>query len=191
MAVKKEEPKKQREWSRRPEAIRRRLRDRTSDFERDLEMLDQEMGYKPVSEWDFEELARGRPKDKNGRFMTGRRPKWITTKVMNEIKERLGTEARFALSAQLGSALECVKMLVECTDVDDNGRPFVDAKTRLDAAKFIIEQTLGKAKVAVSLDTAESYREFLAGALVLPGGKSAHPVIEGTVMFDGADDDGE
>lgn len=171
-------------FSRNPAAIRRRLRNANKPFERDLEMLNQVQGYKPVAEWDLEELSKGRPKDATGRFRPGSAPKWLTSKIMAEIKTRLREEASFALSSQLGAALDCVKKIIESEDVDDEGRPIVDAKTKLDAAKFVIEHTVGKAKALVEVDTTESYREFLAGALVLPQGGQAHPVIEGTAMFE-------
>lgn len=177
--------------SRRPSAIRARLRKSAQPFERDLEMLNQESGYKPVSEWDLEELSKGRPKNPNGSFRGGPAPRWLTSKIMVEIKTRLREEASFALSSQLGAALDCVKKIIDSEDVDDTGRPIVDAKTKLDAAKFIIEHTVGKAKALIEVDTTESYREFLAGALVLPSGASAHPVVEGTVLYESEVDDGD
>src|SRR6478609_9046244 len=36
-----------------------------------------EIGWKPVEEWDDEELARGRPRNSLGTF-TGRKPGWVT-----------------------------------------------------------------------------------------------------------------
>src|SRR5262245_63124610 len=36
--------------------------------------------YKPIEQWDPEELARGRPRSRDGNF-TGRPPRWITRAV--------------------------------------------------------------------------------------------------------------
>jgi hypothetical protein len=67
--------------SQKPEHIRKRLRRREVPLKRDLEMLAN--SRKPMSEWDTEELARGRPRDKNGGFR-GDTPKWITPLMLDE-----------------------------------------------------------------------------------------------------------
>lgn len=161
------------EYSTDPKAVRNRLRARArkigtveADMEKHLAMLPH---YRPVEEWDMEELARGRPRGVDGYFH-GPRPPWLTPTVRAEAQRRLKEYAGELLSAEVGNAIKVMAQLMMDESVDDFGTPVVPAKVKIDAAKFIIEQVRGKAKQIHEVDAGPGVREMLAEVLILPGG---------------------
>jgi hypothetical protein len=65
-------------------------------------------------------------------------------------------------------------------EVDEKGRPIVDAGTRLRAATFIVEHVLGKPKAVVEIGGEDFTRAALASAIILDDGMpQGHLVIEG------------
>lgn len=156
--------------SRKPEHIRKRMRNRTGPLAEDIEMLAN--AIKPVEEWDLEELARGRPRDKDGHFR-GRAPIWITPALRSEAARRLKVEAMSYLSGHVEDAIKVLADLMLNAE---------DDKIRVDCAKFIIEHVVGKATAAIQVDLGGGVRELLASAVVTrtTDGKlvDAHPVID-------------
>jgi hypothetical protein len=140
---------------------------------------------KPLEEWDTEELARGRPRDQNGKF-TGAPPKWITPALVTEAKRRLQVRAFGDLAVCVNDAIKAVHRIIVSTAVDDTGHPIVSAGDKLRAAQFVIEMVLGKAKQRVDLEAGDTLRAMLAGALVMPDGR---PFIEGTSWESDDEDD--
>jgi hypothetical protein len=172
-----------------PANVRKRIRRREVPLMRDMKTL--ASARKPIEEWDTEELARGRPRDKDGHFR-GPSPKWITTFIMAEAKRRLQADALSTLGSYVLDAVKVIHDLMMSTARDDNGKPIVDAKTRLAAAMFIIEHTVGKPRQAIDVSAdGDGYKAFLAGALKMVDTEGrlvdAHPVIEGDVV----DEEGE
>jgi len=53
---------------------------------------------KPIEEWDWQELARGRPRCADGTFK-GVAPQWVTLAVRNEAKRRLLARANAEIAA--------------------------------------------------------------------------------------------
>jgi len=152
--------------SKNPTQVRNRLRRRGVDMERDVAILYK----KPVEEWDLEELSRGKPRNKNGGF-SGRPPKWITPVIIAEAKRRLHDNVFGDLAGYAPLALQVLKKLMTSDEVDANGRPIVDAKTKLAAATFTLEHILGKPKALIEVnDPAETQRRALAAAIVLDDG---------------------
>lgn len=158
------------ELSTAPHAVRSRLRRQAEKTKRDAAVWVDSMGYKPVEEWDIEELARGRPRDAQGSW-SAPRPVWVTAAIVAEARSRLKTVAYDRLAAHVEQAIDVIHELM--------ADPDVDAKVKLDAAKFVAEHVIGKPKVAVELDASDGVKSFLAGALVLPDGAAAHPVFDG------------
>lgn len=137
---------------------------------------------KPVTEWDLEELARGRPRDKDGHFR-GRPPIWITPALRSEAARRLKVEAMSYLSGHVDDA---IKVLV---DLMKNSP---DEKIQMDAAKFVIEHVIGKATAKVDIEIGSGVRELLADRVVTRDLETgllvdAHPVID--LMADEWSDD--
>ncbi|MEH1098210.1 hypothetical protein [Micromonospora sp. CPCC 205561] len=123
-----------RELSRKPKEIRKRLR-RGDDLERDLAMLE-EAGYKPVSEWDDEELAKGKPRDRRGSF-SGRTPEWRKEQVEAEALRR---HKEATLSAPKPRPEVLGKVLAELAT---NPHTPAEVLTLLDSALATVKQRLG------------------------------------------------
>lgn len=173
-------PKDESKLSRNPRQIRNRLRRKHVRMQGDLDMYQDEVYGKRIEDWDLEELSHGKPRNKNGNFAGGR-PTWITTTLQNEIKRRLLEQTFGKLGGMLDTALKALKDLIESTEVDDNGKPIVDAKTKYAAATFIIEHVVGKPKAIIEIDDpSAARRQAIASAIVLDDGlPQGHLAIEG------------
>lgn len=174
--------------SKKPEQIRNRLRRKGKALFQDIDLYIENGGTKPLDEWDLEELARGRPRAKNGKF-AGRAAQWIQPSVAMEARRRLFQHAYGGMARHLDLALETVANLMNCTDLDENGRPIVDAAVKLKAAMFIIEHIVGKPKTHIELEATDMAKQTLASALVLDDGSPAHPVVDGQFTEREDDDD--
>lgn len=165
--------------SREPVAVRQRMRRRNLRTMDDMKILAD--ARKPLEEWDMEELARGRPRDANGGF-SGAPPKWITPVVTMEAKRRLQLGALGELGTMVGNAIRVVYDMMMNDSTDDNGRPIVDAKTRLSCAMFIINHVLGTPKQRVDIEGGSQFKHILASALVVRDERGqmvqAHPVVD-------------
>ena len=124
--------------------------------------------YKPIEQWDAEELARGRPRDKNGTF-GGRPPLWITREIHEESMTRFRQIIRDGLNANANTALSTIGWILACDELDEKGRPVVSPSTKLDAAKFLFEQVVGKPKQLQEMDISVKLQGILASAVVTPG----------------------
>ncbi len=149
-----------------PKQIRARARRRARRAEM---MTDEEFHaiYKPIEEWDLEELARGRPKNAAGRF-SGATPSWISREVhersMTLFKQAIKTEMN-ALTPKASDVLEWV---MTNDEVDDKGKPIVPASTKLDAAKFLFEHTVGKPTQRVESDVSVRLQSILGVVMANP-----------------------
>jgi len=160
-------------------------------------MYGEQVWAKPISEWDIEELARGRPGDKNGQFR-GRTPSWITPAIQQEAKKRLLNETMGKLSHHIDKAVVAIGNLIDSDEVDDKGKPIVDARTKLAAAQFILEIFLGKPKAIIEIGATDDTRSLLASAIVLDDGlpQDHQVILEGEIVEEdemeelGDDDDG-
>lgn len=152
-------------------------------------------GFKPVEEWDLEELAHGKPRNKAGTF-AGRGPTWITPDIIRQAKKLLHDKTLSKLAAHTDTAVEVVKKLMTNDDVDDKGRPIVDARTKLAAAQFVVEHIIGKPEKIITVDATDSARQVFAAAIVLDDGMPqghlmahAGPVIAGEITGEVVDED--
>lgn len=181
--------------SRKPSQIRNRLR-RGTALEEDIAIYAEVVWQKPVEEWDMAELAHGKPRNKSGTF-AGAAPKWITRQVQQEAKRRLLTMTVAQLAGHTDIAIRAMANLITSEEVDDNGKPIVDARTKFAAAAFIIEHVIGKPTAIIQVDQVDDTRNALAAAIVLddgmPQGHLPQP-IEGEIVEDDMeeiDDDDE
>lgn len=185
-------PKDRSTLSTKPSQIRNRLRRRTAAFNQELELYE-EHGYgKKIEDWDVEELARGRPRASDGSFR-GKNPSWITPMVAREAKRRLMEHTFGEMTAHIDLAIKTVVNLMTSKAVDDWGKPIVDARTKLDCAKFIIEHVLGKPKALVEVSATDVVQQYLAASIVVEQEDGtfvpAHPVIDGQFTEDDEEDD--
>lgn len=170
-----------------PSAARARLRKNAAKTERDMEILYE----KPIADWDMEELAKGRPRNKAGTF-TGPRPKWITPVILREAQTRLRTLTQQELAVFAGDAVKVMTDLMKDDSVDLDGKPSVPPGIRLSAATYVLDQIIGKPTQHVEVQGNVVLESLLATVLVVDdSGKEAHPVIDGTVVEDDEEDDSD
>lgn len=152
-------------------------------MERDIALLYK----KPVDEWDMEELARGRPRSVDGKF-TGPRPTWINPAILREAQDRLRQLTKEELTTYSGDAVRVIAQLMNDDSVDmETGKPVVSPKTRLDAAKYVLDQVIGKPTNTVEVTGNVQLEHLMGSILVNPDGEQAHPVLDGEVVDDDED----
>ena len=175
--------------STKPQAIRARARAKKAKFQTDVELYYQHTGYKPVDQWDLEELARGKPRGPDGRWKTGATPRWLTPEIQQQVRDRFRERAFDGLAEYLPQAIKVLGELMVSEETDLQGKPLVSARDRLDIAKFIVEHVIGKAKQKLDITGTPAYRRFLADAMTLPDGSNdyAGQIVDGEVV----DDDGD
>jgi len=133
-------------------------------------VTDQELKYysgKPVDEWDNEELARGRVRDKNGEFK-GQKPQWITREVHEAAMERFQSVIKTEMNFQGTKAIDALSYILNNEEVDNRGRPLVPPSTKADAAKFFLEHIVGKPKQRVESDISVKLQGILGAVMVNP-----------------------
>jgi hypothetical protein len=161
-----------------PKQIRARARRKAAKGKSVTEEV--QLLYKPVEEWDAEELARGRPRDSAGGF-TGRTPTWVNTQVREESINRFQQVIRGKVQMEAVKALEIVHNLLHDDEVDDKGKPLVPASVKLDAAKWLTEHIIGKPTQRVEQDISVKLQAVLAQAVWSPS-EEAHPAFQGPVQ---------
>ena len=139
--------------------------------------LEFEALYKPVEEWDLEELARGRPRDINGKF-NGRKPGWITREVHERAMEMFIETTRADMGAMVPDALKALQWVIQHDEVDERGKLVVPAAAKNQAAMFMIEHFLGKPKQRMEADISVKLQGILAGVMVNPN-EALAPIEQG------------
>lgn len=123
--------------------------------------------YKPVEEWDWEELARGRPRDIRGKF-GGHAPTYITPEIHERAMKRFQQLVKVGMNRQTINAMDVVEWVLTSQDEDSKGKPVVGASTKMEAAKFLIEHVVGKAVQPTTADISVKLQGILAGVMVAP-----------------------
>lgn len=142
--------------------IRQRVRRRGKMTQAEFEVL-----YKPLDEWDMEELARGRPRDKNGNFQ-GRQTQWLTRQMHENILAQFNRAIKGGMNVRAVQALDVLQLALLNEDVDPRGRPIVPWSVKLDAAKFLLEHVVGKPTVHVEADVNHKIVAMLAAVSASP-----------------------
>jgi len=134
---------------------------------------------KPVTEWDFEELMRGRTRKANGKFVRGPRPEWITPIVAAEAFRRLQTEGQIKLGAHTLEAIQVMVDLMNSSRVD---------MVRYMAAKYVLDQVVGLPTQRVQVEESESnIKKMLSAVIRNPDGKL--DIVDAEVVGEEEDDD--
>lgn len=123
---------------------------------------------KPLEDWDSEELARGRPRNKDGSFR-GARPEWVSMAMHEEAIDRFTKGIKTELGVATITAMEKVNEILQNDETDYRGKPVVSASTKLDAAKFLIEHMVGKPKQHIEQDVSIKLQAILGSVIVNPG----------------------
>ncbi len=129
---------------------------------------------KPVDEWDLEELAKGRPRDGGGGFR-GAPPKFMPREVHERIADRFKLLVKGQMDGLAVSALGVVRNLLESEDYDDKGKPVVPPSVRLDAAKWLVEHSIGKPVQPTTSDVSVKLQGILGAVMVNPTYDDRHP----------------
>jgi len=116
---------------------------------------------KPVEDWDLEELARGRPRNKAGGFSGVQKPKWVPQEIHEQAIATFGKVVKNRMNVTAIDALESISAILANTDVDDNNKPLVSASTKLDASKFLLEHVVGKPTQHVEQDVSVKLQGIL------------------------------
>lgn len=154
-----------------PKQIRARARRRAAKARKDgraiMSDVEFEALYKPVDEWDMEELARGRPRDMNGKFQ-GRKPGWITREVHERAMEQFQSMIKSEMAALTPTAVERLQHIMNDDSTDDRGKPIVPASVKFQAISFLLEHQVGKPKQHVQQDISVKLQGILGAAMVNP-----------------------
>lgn len=145
-----------------PKQIRARARRKQLAAEEALAEL-----HKPLEEWDDEELARGRPRAKDGTFK-GRAPAWIDRRLHEEIVKRYQEVVKTEMNVHTIEALAVLKSILEDNSTDDNGKPITPASVKAGVAEFLIEHVIGKPKQRTEADISVKLQGILGAAIVNP-----------------------
>jgi phosphorylcholine metabolism protein LicD len=129
-----------------------------------LELLYQ----KPIEEWDFEELQRGRPRKPNGRFSKNK-PAWLTPVMMIEAQRRLEQMSHEELSRYAGNAVEVMAELMNHSRVD---------LVRYNAAKYVLDHVVGMPVQRLKVEANVKFEGMLADVMVNHDGKTTGEVID-------------
>lgn len=132
---------------------------------------------KPIEEWDLEELARGRPRDKRGHF-SGKPPSYMPRAVHERIAERFKMLIRDSMNFNATMALGVVQNLITNEEVDDKGKPIVPANVKLDASKWLIEHVIGKPVQPQTTDISVKLQGILGAVMVNPTVDENHPDMQ-------------
>lgn len=144
--------------------------------------------YKDIDEWDMEELAMGRPRHPQHGFR-GAKPRWITAEIHEKAMERFKATVKGQMSSMNSSALEVIHMILESDAEDRRGRPHIPASVKLEAAKFLLEHTVGKPKQHIQSDISVRLQGLLGTVMVNPNQALAPPSQGGMLQLPGPDID--
>ena len=134
--------------------------------------------YKPIEEWDMEELARGRPRAADGSFR-GAKPAYITREMHETAMENFKSMVRSEMNGSTVDALLVLTNLLNNDETDNKGRPVVTAATKADVAKWMVEHVLGKAVQPTTTDISAKLQLILGAAMVNPAEVEMPAELEG------------
>ena len=149
-----------------PKQIRARARRRMARNE-PMNQEEFEWLYKPIEEWDLEELARGRPRNAQGKF-SGPAPKWVDRTIHEKAMEKYTAALKTNMRATTVDAMTMIQELITNEDVDEKGKPIVPPGTKLEAAKFLIEHVVGKPTQRIENDVSVKLQGILGQVMVNP-----------------------
>src|SRR5688572_27057521 len=138
----------------------RRAAQRGTRIDAELDLL-----YKPVDEWDEEELAKGLPRNLWNKTHTAA---WIPRAVHEQVIERYQTIVKGKTNELALPAVRTLEALIENTEVDRKGRPLVSANVKAQCAQWLIEHVIGKPTQKLEADISVKMQAMLAHVMVVP-----------------------
>lgn len=156
------------ELSQEPDQIRNRARRHQKKMEAELAKLYK----KPVEEWDMEELAHGKPRDKNGHF-SGVPPRWVTRQVHEEAVRRFKSMLQSKVRVLSVPAVDVLLNLLSDNQMvyDDEGQPvryIVPPSVKSQIGQYLIDQVVGKptSPIETKGEVMHHIESVLAGSVV-------------------------
>lgn len=160
-----------------PKRMRARAR-RAARRGQKIRVGDAEALWKPIEEWDMEELARGRPRAADGSFR-GPKPKYLSREIHEQAMENFKSMVRSEMNGSTVDALVVLSGLLTNDDTDNKGKPIVAAATKADVAKWMVEHVLGKAVQPTTTDISAKLQLILGAAMVNPAEVDMPAELEG------------
>ena len=158
-----------------PKQIRARARRAAKRKSRDvINTIEFETLYKPIEEWDMEELARGRPRNIDGNF-SSRAPSWITREVHERAMERFIDLTKSSMGALVPDALTSLHWVISSDELDERGKPIVPASAKNQAAMFLLEHVVGKPKQHIEQDISVKLQGILGAVMANPSDALSEP----------------
>lgn len=137
-------------------------------------VADYEEIQKPVSEWDLEELAHGKPRNAAGNFR-GIAPQFVTRAIHEEAVNTFRDRVKGEMQVSGLQALELLKKLLADDQVDYKGKPLVTPQVKLSAATFLVEHIVGKPTQPTTTDISVKLQGILGAVMVNPSELQAGP----------------
>jgi hypothetical protein len=160
-----------------PKQVRARAR-RTMSKGKKIPDADAAVLWKPIEDWDMEELARGRPRAADGSFR-GRKPQYVTREMHETAMENFKSMVRSEMNGTTVDALVVLTGLLNNDEIDAKGKPVVAAATKADIAKWLVEHVLGKAVQPTTTDISAKLQLILGAAMVNPSEVDMPAELEG------------
>lgn len=163
--------------SKRDKQIRQRARRKMKAADDELAQL---YGGRGIDEWDMEELARGRPRAKDGSFK-GRTPGFIDRALHEQIVKRFEDIIKSDMNANAVGALKVLAKILDDEEIDEKGKPRTPAGVKLEASKFLIEHVIGKPKQRQEVDISVKLQSILGSSMVNPSANGGFELTQGYV----------
>jgi hypothetical protein len=152
--------------------------------------------YKPIDQWDIEELARGMPRMHNGNW-PAQAPAWINRNLAEEATKRFQRELKAKIHTISLDAINLLQSLMQNNRKDAKGKPIVPPSTKADIAKWLVEHVVGKATQHIEADVGVKLQGVLAASIVMPGQLPAQAPVHvesiivpaSTAQIEDSDDD--
>lgn len=163
------------------------------DLSEDLAL---ELDIKPIEEWDFEELARGRPRNRDGTFR-GRKPSYISRELHEKIMDRFKLMVKQKMVGNGIDAMNALDYLLNNEDMAKGGRPMVPPTVRFQAAQYVLDHLIGRPTQPVQNDVSVKLQGILGMAMVNPtqdGGfqlaqRGSMQALSGEIVIEEEDED--
>lgn len=146
--------------------------------------------YKPVEEWDNEELARGRPRNVAGSF-SGPEPTWMTAQLAEEAQKRFKQLNRGEIRNLIEEGMPLLRKILREDATDKRGRPLVPVSVKWDALKWLLEMEHGKPTTRIEGDISVRLQAMLGSVLVNPDGQPSIEMAESIEAESWEDEDEE
>lgn len=180
-----------------PKLARRRLRNAaasertvTPQMKRDVEII----YHKPIEEWDWEELSRGRVRNPNGGgFKNGNDNASLVPIITDEAKRRMRELTEHQIMTLGQQAITVLRDLMTNNEIDDWGKAVVSPAVKVQAATYVLNHIIGTPGHRQEETGKDKLLELMGGVLVNPDGRASHDneIIDGEIVEDEEEDDDE